>query len=335
MLSSIENQTIVSNSTEFKGFECKWIYTCMFNNINIIMINVGAVGLVGNGVALNVIRKGPSIRKNCSYILLFNQSLVDFLSCSYVVFLNAVVPIIPNTSMSGVVDWLICVLVKTHFVVAVTSVLSSYNLAAIALERMACIVYPIPHRRHVTARVQLRVALSLWSTTLVVMLPFTISNNGIDSRGTCHLFDKLRDRAAVAHTLAFETWALLGPLAVIVYSYARIVAKLYSSEVKLKRCCADVLRTMLTVVVVFFSCAVLRTTMNVAKAFGRPFGGHDSTVVMLGYLLRMISFIVNPLIYTLQYKDYRTELRRQAERVCPRLCGIGSVHAMDDEESSS
>ena len=333
--SSIENQTIVYNNTDFKGFGFKWGYTYRINDLNIIMISLGVVGLFGNGIAMNIIRKGRAIKKNSSYILLFNQSLTDFLSCSCIIFIIGVVHKIPTTDMSGVAVWLICMFVKTNFLAAVTTVMSSYNLSAIALDRMVSVVYPIFHRQHMDARFNIRVLISLWSFNVLIMLPFTISNNGINSRGICHMYTKLHNNAAIAHTLAFETWALFTPLLVIMYSYVRIVCKLYSSEVKLKRRGADVLKTLLTVVVVYFSCAILRTTINVAKAFGRPFGGYDSTIVTLGFLFRTISFIVNPLIYTLQYKDYRTELKRQARQVCPRLCSIGLVGVQDDIDASS
>ena len=327
-VSSIENQTIVHNNT---GFGNAWVYKYEFNTVEIIMFSLGVVGLFGNGMALNIIRKGRDIRKNSSYILLFNQSLVDFLSCLYIMYANFVVPRFPYTSMSGVVDWLICVFVKSHFPASVTTVLSSFNLAAIAAERMVSILYPIFHRQYVNARFLITVVVTLWLVALVSMIPLAVTKFGIDPRGHCYMFNKLRNAVAIAHVMIFETWSLIMPLLVITYSYIRIVLKLYASEVKLKRRGADVLKTLLTVVVIYFSCALLKSIITVSSAFGRPVVDSRSNLVSLGYLLRTVSFIVNPLIYTLQYKDYRTELRRQYQLVCPRFCGIGSIAQGDGE----
>ena len=331
-LSSSDNQTIVYNQTGTRGFTNS-NYTYTFNDIQISMVILGVVGLFGNGIAMNIIRKGRDIKKNSSYILLFNQSLADFLSCLYIMFDNFVVPRFPNTSMSGVVDWLICALVKSHYIASVTTVLSSFNLAAIAAERMVSIAYPIHHRKYVDAPFQKRVVVSLWSVSVATMIPLTITKYGIDPRGNCYMFNKLRNGAAIVHVVAFETWTLLNPLLVIMCSYVRIVVKLYSSDVQLKRRGADVLKTLLTVVVVYFSCAILKSTISISTAFGHPVVDRMTGLVSLGFLLRTISFIVNPLIYTLQYKDYRTELRRQAEQVCPRLCGIGSVGVHDNGDT--
>ena len=280
------------------------------------------VGVTGNGIAMYVLVVGVSIRKHMPYVFLFNQSLADLLSCCWVLSVNYYAVHIPYGGKSGAVDYLFCVAMRAGYLGAITTLVSTYNLATIAAERTLSILRPVTHRVYVTEMSQKRAAIAVWVVVAALLLPFTLSNNGINPDGYCYQWDRIRDRRyAILFVVGYETAGFYAPLAVIMCGYAGILYKIFTARCTIKKRAMNALRTLLVVVVVYFTCSVWRSMLNLALAFGARLDRNRSSVFMAAYVMRTVSFVVNPVIYSLQYADYRLELRRLLCSRCSRRTG--------------
>lgn len=279
--------------------------------VQLIQRAMALIGLVGNIIAMVVVIRGHSIRKHASYVLLFNQSLADLLSC----FLVLIWPLVshfndvtPGSLSSSAWNIAIrCVILYSQSPITANTVVSTYNLMLLAAERMMSVAYPIQHRVHASDRKQRLVALALWPCVWLVVYPFVIADNGLNDRGSCHYNDRMQGRWWF--DLAYETVALYFPLTLITWCYVIIIRRLAAGGAAVKRRLVNVLRTLVTVVVVYVLCSALRNVLAIMVAFEVSLGDRRLVLFTVAYSLRILSFCVNPLIYTLQYADYRAELK--------------------------
>ena len=271
---------------------------------------VSLLGFVGNLIAMAVVLRGRSIRKNASYVLLFNQSLTDFLSCFYVL----ISPLAQHVSgagksgKNGPVDYAVCVMINSQAPLKINAVVSTFNLTMLAVERMLCVLFPIFHRVHATDFKQRLAALLVWPAVFCAVIPFVIADNGIDASGRCRFNDRMKDRWWF--DVSFEVLGLYLPLTTIVVCYSVILQRLRKSRLSAKKRLSDVLKTLVTVVVVYVLCSALRSVLAVMSAFRVDLGPGGVSLFTVAYSMKIASYCVNPFIYTLQYADYRTELER-------------------------
>ena len=299
-----------------------------------VMTTLAVIGIIGNSIAMYILVVGKAIRKHMPYVFLFNQSLADLLSCCYVLSVNYYMVRIPYGGKSGAIDYLFCVALRAGYLGVITTLVSTYNLAVIAAERTLSILWPVTHRNYVTEKSQKRAAVTVWVAVSVMLLPFMLSNNGINPAGFCYQWDRIKDRRyAILFIVVYESASFYAPLMVILCGYAGIIYKIFSAQCTIKKRAMNALRTLLIVVVVYFMCSVWRSMLSLAVAFGAKLDRNTSNLFMATYLMRTVSFVVNPLIYSLQYFDYRAELKR---RLCRHCCRDGAVgQDMEASEKSS
>ena len=290
---------------------------------------VAIIGFTGNMIAMIVVLKGRSIRKNASYIFLFNQSLSDFLSCWYVLIWPLVQYITGagESGKSGWGDYIVCVVVDSRAAMTLNTVISTYNLVLLAGERTLSIVFPVHHRMYATDRRQFMAAALVWPLTLILVTPFVVANNGINEFGKCRYNDRMK--ASPWFYTLFESLALYIPLCLIIAAYISIIVKLRMGHAAVKKRLANVLRTLVTVVVVYVLCSTLRNVLAMMGAYNISLGKNRVSLYSVAYSLRIVSFCVNPLIYTLQYADYRNELKKM---MC---CDKGGSKVDCSEDSST
>ena len=278
--------------------------------VQLVQRAVSLLGFVGNLIAMAVVLRGRSIRKNASYVLLFNQSLTDFLSCFYVL----VWPLAQHLSgagksgKNGPVDYAVCVMINSQALLKINAVVSTFNLTMLAVERMLCILFPIFHRVHATDFKQRLAALLVWPAVFCAVIPFVIADNGIDASGRCRFNDRISGK--LWFDISYEILVLYFPLLVIVVCYSMIVYSLQMSQSAVKKRLLNVLKTLVTVVVVYVLCSSLRSILAMMSALGVDLGLRRMSLFTIAYSMKIVSFVINPFIYTLQYADYRTELRK-------------------------
>ena len=302
-----------------------------FESIHLWMTAIGVVGVFSNLVALFILTKSKRIRCGQSYVLLMNQSLIDF-TCSTHTFVWLAVWFTgrPDNKVTGnASDWFECAIVRTQFMIAWSTCSSSYNLAVLSLERMFSVVKPIAHRVGFNRANQKLVSVAVWALGAAVMLGFNVPTNGVDpATGRCYFWSRFPSRSH-AHAYAVTLVLLYNvlPVAVMVGSYAAIYAKLgdfgrgVAGSAHVVK--TNVVKTLATCVIAYIGCHTLRSTLSLAARFGHS-GAMLGGLYQLGMMLMQVNSIVNPFIYMLQFKDYRVELWRQLAR-CGARCGVRHV----------
>ena len=330
---------------------------------DIFLLLIIIIGFVGNGSAVHILYSCKSIRRSPYFTLLVNQSLADVATCVTTAVWLITNRTVRKTHMSGFQDWLICSLVHNQYPVAATVAVSSYNLAAISLERMASVLFAIEHRNHWNPRLARWVAASTWAIGCGVMLVVACFINGIRDNGRCHFWSNFPSKDAARGYAVFFFFFYNGfPTMIMLTSYAAIYHKVSSSSSATAPIVATsgggggaaggggatksadtspgnakqtmaIVKVMATCVLAYVLCHGGRAFMSVAARFdtsGRfPMTG---PFYVLTLVVMQANSAVNPLIYMLQYSQYRKELNKQ---IAKGLAFLGIRIAMNPNSSQA
>ena len=279
-----------------------------------ILMLFSIIGFIGNGTAMFILSSSAKIRKSKSYVLLMNQSLLDFVNTILMIIYLFMFYLITWRDLGGARGVILCQLVWSQLFITFTIFGSSFNLSALSLERMVSVVWPVIHRVHVTHYRMMVTAVVVWFMGVSVATAFSVPVNGIAPSGRCYYWNKFSSRlSSQIFSILFSSVFSILPLISMFVSYAMIYARISSrgmnSNIKL-----NVIRMLATCVALFFLCHVLRASLVMGSRFTSR-NLHDTTLFVVGILLLQSNVIVNPIIYSLQYMDYKKELHRQINRL--------------------
>ena len=114
------------------------------NHVNIIYYMIGTIGILGNLTVLTVLSSSRSMRRFTTNLFILNQSIIDLLAAS---FLLASTPISSNkVPWTGTRGELYCRMWLNKLPLWSLMVSSTYNLAAMTLERYLAVLHPIWHK---------------------------------------------------------------------------------------------------------------------------------------------------------------------------------------------
>ena len=311
----------------------------------LMLVAVAVIGLTGNAIAAHVLSSSSTIRKCHCYPLLRNQCLADLLSIVFTVGTYALSGRLPITQLSGFGDWLVCQTVRSGVSVTVANAASSYNLAAMTVERTAGVVWPIAHRARFTRRNVQRAPVVLWAVAVVAVLPHSLPSNGISPNAVCNYWSGMSVAHNRVQAVTFNLVFFVAPLAVMVTSYALMYDRLVrrkdgggkdagggKPKIKVKM---NVIRVLGTCVLLYLVFHVPHFVVDMASRLTDAHWVREPwytiSVVCLG-----ANTVVNPLVYAVQYRDYKREAQRQMKLVF--CCARFKVHAADNSgegESSS
>ena len=270
-------------------------------------IFIGLVGLFGNSTAMHVMRSSRKINQSKSYVLLMNQCLVDLV-------MSAMVPIDLfikySLHNSDLASNLYCYIIHGKFFPTIIVITSTYNLVALSLDRMVSVVWPIQHRTKVTKVGYMWGCLALWSYGLILALALSIPVNGPQADGKCHYWNKFSSRSnAQIFSVILNTLYTLLPISLMLLSYTVIYITISTTSIggKVKM---NVIRMLATCVLLFLCCHSLRAYLSIYSSFSaRTYFG--TNIYYISIILIQCNTIVNPFVYSIQYTDYRIELKRQ------------------------
>ena len=282
--------------------------------LNIGLLMISAVSLVGNSMAMYVLSQSQ-LRKSRYYVLIMNQSLIDAAFGAASVFWLAAFVSTTHTQKSGVWDWTWCTFVRSQFPIAALTCASSYNLGILALERMTSIAYPTFHRNHFTRHNQKVVSAIVWIFGVGIIIPHAALTNGINSAGECYYWDRFPSpRHARIYEASFNIFFNGVPVLMMCAAYAAIYRQIskrqMASGVKL-----NVVRMLATCIMFYFGCHALRLGLSIASRLTEE-SKFMGALWALAILLMQFNSAVNPIIYTLQYQEYRRELNRLLFQWC-------------------
>ena len=242
---------------------------------------ISIIGIIGNGITILLTMRSSRLRKPRVYVLMVNQSLADMFTCLVALLWIGTDLYVSVGSGRGSGAWLHCVFVRSQFMIAFTTCVSSYNLGLISAERCYSILAPIRHRLRCT-KVRLAYAsLVVWVYGCALMMAYAFPTNGARPNGAgCYNWDRFPS-GEVARL--FSVAVLLGfngvPITIMVVSYTLIYVSVAGKKGVKDHLKMNVIKMLATCVLVYIVCHSFRSMIGVLSRFR-------------GYSLGSTSFLV-------------------------------------------
>ena len=281
------------------------------------MFIISMVGLAGNSVAIFILTSSVKIRKSRSYVLLMNQCLLDLTGTLFMITYLPFKYFGHWSSMTGIWDLILCHVIYSQLYVSIPIFSSSYNLVAMSVERMISVVWPVFHKVKCTRRLTLIVAVSSWMFGSGIATALALPVNGINPAKRCYFWNNMPSRLySQIYSVIYNIFYFLLPFIMMLTSYAVMYASILSGRMRLG-VKLNVARMLATCVLLFLCCHVLNFTMVMIYRFSSI--KIDLQIFVVGNIMVQMNSIVNPFIYSLQYMDYKKELKRQIRRITGRM----------------
>ena len=294
--------------------------------VDIVQFFISWIGLVDNSVAMFILTSSVKIRKSKSYVLLMNQCLLDFTANIFMITYLPLKYLVHWSNMSGSWDLIMCHVIYSQLYVTMPTFSSSYNLVALSLERMTSVVWPVFHKVRCTRRLTLLIALVTWIFGFGIATAFALTVNGINPvKKKCYYWNNFRSQLhSQIFTVMFNTFFIILPLTAMLTSYAMMYTRISSRRMRpgIKLNVAGMLATC---VLLFVCCHVLRLSLIMIMNFSTTRIDLQSILFVVSIIMVQMNSIVNPFIYSLQYMDYKKELRRQFSKIVGMMSGKVSV----------
>ena len=294
--------------------------------VDSILFFISWVGLMGNSVAMFILTSSVKIRKSKSYVLLMNQSLLDFTTNLFMITYLPIKYLGHWSNMSGSWDLIMCHVIYNNLYVTIPKLSSSYNLVVLSLERMTSVVWPVFHKVRCTRRLTLIVSVITWVLGFGIATAFAIPVNGINPvKRKCYYWNHLPSQLhSQIFSVMFNTFFFLLPLTAMLTSYAVIYTRISSRRMRpgIKLNVAGMLATC---VLLFVFCHVIKFTLIMISTFSTTIIDLQSALFVVSIIMLQMNTIVNPIIYSLQYMDYKKELRRQFRKMSGKVNDSQSV----------
>ncbi|XP_006821029.1 galanin receptor 2b-like [Saccoglossus kowalevskii] len=279
------------------------------------------LGIGGNFIVCLVILRIKKLHTLTNYFLL-HQSAIDLLA-TVVFIVTFLVPEYHIESYS-VHSTLYCKLIWSEYLYWALMLLSSLNLSALSLERYFGIVHPIKHHNNFNIQKIKLIFVIEWLFSFIYLSYWTVL---CDSRGEYCVISSKNEFWSKVGTFFDSFFLNIMPLGIMLFSYIKIFGALKNrvkpEEIKSSsqdkdnkktinhwdRAKRNVVRTLCIVFVSFAICWFPSTVYDLLYVFGVPLN-YDDTFYLIAVLFALFNMCVNPVIYTLQYEQFRKGLKQ-------------------------
>ena len=290
--------------------------------LNITHMLIALIAIIGNSVALRVITCSADIRSCKSYILFINQCLLDGGFGVFTIFCVIVEYTLKNTNMKhNALDGFICSILHSDVLMAIVSCGAAYNLGAMSVERMISIVFPVFHRTRVTDHVIIGIGVLSWVLGMIVMIPLCIISNGVDPNGNCYYWNGFPDYRLTI-SIMLNSYLSVIPFMIMLIAFVAMFVRIKTMKLNVRMA---VIKVLASCVFMFFMFHALRNAFSVLSLVtNKGILWFRDPVYIIALLLIQCTSIINPIVYVVQYKDYRKELVRQVHQVMNFISGKAS-----------
>jgi len=282
---------------------------------------IGVVGTAANALVLYAMAVSKQHKR---YKLIFNQNMLDFVSCF---FLGATyVAKRCNVNLSGTPGYWLCLMVFSEGSAWGPVVGSLINLAAITIERYLKVVHHVWAKKYLHSWMEYAAGTFAWVAGTVIAAAVTTNTTAVVN-GACYsrvLWNSQLARTAywIWYILSFYVVMLLififcyGQILMAIRHQARIMAAHNatggpgpgSSDAQLKQIQTDVIKTMLLVSVLF---AITWAPANIFMFLNHVANVHPSKNAF--YVIVFVSYLylcINPFIYATKFEPVKHVLVR-------------------------
>nr|XP_056702313.1 chemerin-like receptor 1 [Euleptes europaea] len=281
------------------------------------------LGSLGNGVVIAITAHQASRTVNCVFFL--NLALADFLFS-----VSRIVPLLKNAFYGG--DWpfgsFLCK--ANSFTKYLNMFCSVFLLAAISLDRVASVVYPVWSRNRRGPRLAWACAFSAWFVATAASLPFYVYRSvAFDSKRNetkCSLTLGDGESVKLVLYLLRLVCGFLAPFVIIVACYGVIAVQLRQRQATIRS--KKPFKVILVIVITFFLCWAPYHLFLLLKLKGYK-GQAVSIGLPLTSCLAYFNSCVNPVLYFFMGLDFRREIGRfNVTRAFRRTLLEGTVYSL-------
>ncbi|XP_072046764.1 histamine H2 receptor-like [Amphiura filiformis] len=288
---------------------------------------IGFFGMIGNTLVCLVIHHNHEMH-TLTNALIFNQAVIDFLSCIFI-FLHSNIPDSGPPS-SGIAGHLFCQLWDTPIALFALLVASTFSLVVITLERYVAIIFPFHYIKLFTRTKTVVLICCIWILAFSYKL---LDMRRHDVKDTICIIKELK-WSKVLGFIQFSVQYFL-PISVMLFAYGHIIFVLSKSnndtsidnqntcstenesntlrpetlQEGLKRARRNTFKTLLLVFLAFVVCW---TPNQFAFLFYNL--GFNITYGSIGYTITVImaqsNSAINVFVYGFKYRQFRRGLRR-------------------------
>ena len=286
------------------------------------VIVIGIVGTSANGFILYALVASKQHKK---HLLIFNQNVLDFASCIYLVITYALK--ISNMNLTGLVGYYLCMLFHSEALLWSAVEGSVSNLIIISIERYVKVVHPIWSKNKLRNWMIYSSIALCWLFSFVYNMLTAFTTSAVVD-GVCHGYIIWEDHVGkVVHGTLYFLWFYVLVLLICVMCYWRILvailrqarvmtghntgmtAQSTAAQAQAHHIQSNVIKTMI-LVCVFYAMAWL--PMNIYYLMAN-LGGHLTFLDSGYYVVMFVAFLyvcMNPFIYATKFEPVKKHLRR-------------------------
>lgn len=264
------------------------------------------LGSVGNGAVILITARQASRSVNCVWF--FHLALADF-----VFSITRIVPLVKNAFYRGHWPFGSFLCQATSFIKYLNMFCSVFLLAAISLDRLASVAYPVWSKNRRGPRLAWLAATGAWFVATAASLPFylyrsTVTNSK-NNKTKCSLTLGDGERVKLTLYLLRLVCGFLAPFCIILACYVVIAVTLRRRQGVFRS--KKPFKVILAIVITFFLCWAPYHLFLLLKLAGVE-GQGLSVGLPLTSCLAYLNSCINPILYFFMGLDFRRELRRSS-----------------------
>ncbi|XP_072046765.1 allatostatin-A receptor-like [Amphiura filiformis] len=291
---------------------------------------IGLFGMIGNTLVCLVIHHNHEMH-TLTNALIFNQAVIDFLSCVFIFLHSNISDSGPPSS--GIAGHLFCQLWNTPMALFALLVASTFSLVVLTLERYVAIVFPFHYIKLFTRTKSVILICCIWILAFSYKLPDAVRFYVKDNKCMIRQISWIKGVGIIQFSMQY-----LLPILVMLFAYGHIIFVLSknqshhdtpldqrstgttaenrsinthpeSLQESIKRARRNVFKTLLLVFAAFVVC----WTPNQYAFFFYNLGYNvtlGSTAYRITILMAQSNSAVNFFVYGFKYKQFRRGLRK-------------------------
>ncbi|XP_038077131.1 uncharacterized protein LOC119744980 [Patiria miniata] len=283
---------------------------------------LSVLGLIGNAFVCLVMLRYRKVFKSSTNKLILHQSFVDFLA-SFVFILRRLL-LVSSAVPDNTIGLIYCKLWWSEWPQYGMFVTSTYNLAAISMERYFATCHSVSHRNMFSSYRLKFVMAAAWLCGWVPeahMVPISHQIND-----ACDVLWSTPTIQAVGGVFIF-LWELVIPLSIMIFAYIRIILELHKrskaregdnnqvAQSMLSKANKNVTKTLLVVTIFFTVCWVPADVNYILFNLGLNDNSFDSIWYQAAGSIVVVNMCINPFIYCFTYDRFQRQARKM---VCGR-----------------
>ena len=268
--------------------------------------------LVGNSLVILIILNNRSMKTPMNYLLL-NLAVADMMVGAF--FAPPILFMSTFTHPTGTAGDVLCKLITGKNLAWLGSLVSTFTLVLVAIERFYAVVHPLNFRRKITKRKVRFIVPACWILATVITIPSFLGDQYKEESCSEWLPHRWQNVSYAALWLAS---AGVIPVGVMLVLYLIVIHSLWfkdnnsgdGSRVVLINSRKRITKMMITVSIIYALCCLPTHIMYIIYAFYPGLFGKDETLFPLSYCLIVLNSSINPFVYTFQFEEFRKYLKK-------------------------